>query len=73
MSECAKAWIGIILKLSGETEINRDVIVATIEMIEGCLVEFGDSEDFLALEELEKMLDETWEKRKGYSLFIYEY
>lgn len=65
MSECAKAWIGIVLKLSGETEINRDVIVAAIEMIEGCLVEFGDSEDFLALEELEKMLDETWENTRA--------
>lgn len=59
MSECAKEWIGTVLNLSGETEISRGVVVAAIEMLEGCLVEFGDSEDFLALEELEKMLHET--------------
>lgn len=59
MTDTTKEWIGTVLKLSGEVEVTKGVLIAAIEMAESCLVEFGDSDDLLALDELEEMLNDS--------------
>lgn len=56
MSETANEWIGTVLKLSGETQVTRGILVGAIEMLENNLAEFGDEDDLKTLEELEEML-----------------
>lgn len=58
MIENTKEWLNAILASSGESEVTRDVIVGTIEIIERSIVECGDPEDVISLDELNDMLCE---------------
>lgn len=49
-------WLNTALVLSGETEITKDVIIGTIELVECSLIECGDPEDVITLDELSDML-----------------
>lgn len=59
MSDSAKEWIDTALKVSGETKVTREVLMGAIEMVESSLVEFGEVEDLVALDELEGMLHDS--------------
>lgn len=58
MIDNTKEWLNASLVLAGESEVTRDVIEGTIEMIELSIVECGDPEDVISLDELNDMLCE---------------